>query len=104
MVRPGTNGLLYYAGLAFNRGEGGASAIFVSRFVDNNNKENGDPIAYISTSVVASSTGAGFLDKPWLAVDVPRDGAQACTITTGPTTPSAVPTVAPSAPVIAPKG
>ncbi len=82
VVRPGTNGLLYYAGLAFNRGEGGASAIFVSRFVDNNNKENGDPIAYISTSVVASSTGAGFLDKPWLAVDVPRAGATVCRITT----------------------
>ncbi len=82
VVRPGTNGLLYYAGLAFNRGEGGASAIFVSRFVDNNNKENGDPIAYISTSLVASSTGAAFLDKPWLAVDVPRAGAKVCRITT----------------------
>lgn len=82
VVRPGTNGLLYYAGLAFNRGEGGASAIFVSRFVDNNNKENGDPIAYISTSIVASSTGAAFLDKPWLAVDVPRAGAKVCRINT----------------------
>ncbi len=82
VVRPGTNGLLYYAGLAFNRGEGGASAIFVSRFVDNNNKENGDPIAYVSTSIVASSTGAAFLDKPWMAVDVPRAGAKVCRITT----------------------
>ncbi len=82
VVRPGTNGLLYYAGLAFNRGEGGASAIFVSRFVDNNNKENGDPIAYISTSLVARSSGAAFLDKPWMAVDVPRAGAKACRITT----------------------
>jgi Right handed beta helix region len=82
VVRPGTNGLLYYAGLAFNRGEGGASAIFVSRFVDNNNKENGDPIAYISTSIVAKSTGAAFLDKPWMAVDVPRAGARVCRIST----------------------
>lgn len=80
VVRPGTNGLIYYSGLAFNRGEGAPSAIFVSRFVDNNNKENGDPIAYLSTTIVASSTGASFLDKPWMAVDVPRAGARVCRI------------------------
>jgi hypothetical protein len=80
VVRPGTNGLIYYSGLVFNRGEGAPSAIFVSRFVDNNNKENGDPIAYLSTSIVASSTGASFLDKPWMAVDVPRAGARVCKI------------------------
>ncbi|MCR4374113.1 MAG: hypothetical protein NUW22_04630 [Acidobacteria bacterium] len=80
VVRPGTNGLIYYSGLAFNRGEGAPSAIFVSRFVDNNNKENGDPIAYLSTAIVASSTGASFLDKPWMAVDVPRAGARVCRI------------------------
>lgn len=82
VVRPGTNGLLYYSGLAFNRGEGGASAIFLARFIDNNNKEAGDPFAYISTSVIASSTGAEFLDKPWMAVDVPRAGARVCRIPT----------------------
>ena len=82
VVRPGTNGLIYFAGLAFNRGEGAPSAIFVSRFVDNNNKENGDPIAYISTSIVAASGGASFLDKPWMVVDVPRKGAQVCRIST----------------------
>lgn len=82
VVRPGTNGLLYYSGLVFNRGEGGESAIFVSRFVDNNNKENGDPIAYISTSIVAKSSGKEFLDKPWMAVDVPRAGAKVCRIST----------------------
>lgn len=81
VVRPGTNGLIYFAGLAFNRGQHAPSAIFVSRFVDNNNKENGDPIAYVSTSIVASSTGAEFLDKPWMAVDVPRQGAKVCRLT-----------------------
>jgi hypothetical protein len=80
VVRPGTNGLLYYAGLAFNRGEGAPSAVFVSRFVDNNNKENGDPIGYLSTSIVASSSGGSFLDKPWMAVDVPRAGAKVCQV------------------------
>lgn len=90
VVRPGTNGLFYYSGLAFNRGEGGASAIFVSRFVDNNNKENGDPIRYISTSIVARSTGAEFLDKPWMAVDVPRAGARVCRIQTTQPAPAVV--------------
>jgi len=41
-VRAGTNGLLYYTGLAFNRGNNPRSAVFVSRFIDLNNKENGD--------------------------------------------------------------
>ena len=41
-VRAGTNGLFYYTGLAFNRGNNPRSAVFVSRFIDLNNKENGD--------------------------------------------------------------
>ena len=39
VIRPGTNGLFYYAGLAFNREENGGSAIFVARFIDSNNQE-----------------------------------------------------------------
>ena len=35
----------YYAGLAFNRGAGGLSAIVVSRLIDNNNTESGDPFS-----------------------------------------------------------
>jgi len=80
VVRPGTNGLLYYAGLAFNRGENQPSAVFMSRFIDNNNKENGDPIKYIGTTVIDRSTGTDFIDKPWMAVDVPRAGAKSCRI------------------------
>ena len=79
VVRAGTNGLFYYAGLAFDRGDSGRSAVFVARFVDNNNLETGDPVAYIGTRIVASNPGTRFLDKPWLAVDIPRDGAT-CTI------------------------
>ena len=74
VVRAGTNGLFYYAGLVFNRTDE-KSAIFVARFIDNNNVENGDPIAYLSTGIVASSPGTRFLDKPWMAVDIPRSGA-----------------------------
>ena len=54
VMRPGTNGLFYYGGLAFNREEGGGSAIFVARFIDNNNQEGiaGEPIDYLGASIV----------------------------------------------------
>src|SRR5262245_8469951 len=45
-VRAGTSGLFYYSGIAFNRGDGEIGKVFVSRFIDNNNKDGGDPIAY----------------------------------------------------------
>src|SRR5579871_542851 len=82
VVRPGTNGMFYLAGLAFNRGNNQPSAIFVTRFIDNNNTENGDPIEYLNTTVISSQAGGSgiFLDKPWLAVDIPRAGAQTCAI------------------------
>ena len=55
IIRAGTNGLFYYGGLVFNREEGEGSAIFVARFIDNNNQEgvSGEPIAYV-----------GALDRP----------------------------------------
>ena len=80
VVRAGTNGLFYYAGVAFDRGEGKPSAIFVARFVDLNNREAGDPIAYVSTALVASSPSSPELDKTALAVDVPRSPGATCTI------------------------
>jgi Putative Ig domain len=79
VVRAGTNGMFYYAGLAFNRGTGGLSSVFVSRLMDLNNQENGDPIAFIGTQVVATGNGTQFLDKPSMAVDIPRSGASTCT-------------------------
>ncbi len=133
VVRPGTNGLFYYSGIVFNREEAGASAVFVSRFIDNNNQEGnaGEPIAYIGTTIVDSNgvtamvrtrpgdgrgprpaaperalAGGGrgrggsaslmagaaqqptndvLIDKPWMAVDVPRTGAQTCSIGGGAT-------------------
>lgn len=79
VVRAGTNGLFYYSGIAFDRSKT-TSVSFVARFVDNNNKENGDPIQYLGTSVVQVGTPQLFLDKPWLAVDIPRSGAQTCNV------------------------
>ena len=93
-VRAGTNGLFYYSGIAFNRGTNGAGVVFVSRFIDNDNKENGDathtngsltnlaptdPIQYLSTVIVDSGNSGQFLDKPWIATDVPR-GAATCSV------------------------
>src|SRR5262249_56110679 len=77
--RAGPNGLFCYAALALDRGENGKSAIFLARFVDNNNLEGGDPIAYLGTRIVAKNPGSRFLDKPWLAADVPRNFST-CTI------------------------
>jgi Tol biopolymer transport system component len=81
VIAAGTNGLFYYGGIAFNRGES-RGLIFVSRFMDLNNREgNPDivkdtfPIRYIDTIPVAFGTNnipSHFLDKPALAVDIPR--------------------------------
>src|SRR5262249_3207478 len=93
MVRAGSNGLFYMSGIVFNRTDPTPSAVFVARFIDNNNKENGDPIAYVGTTVVASNGGASFIDKPGLAVDIPR-GKATCTIQTpGPNNTTLVQTV-----------
>jgi hypothetical protein len=84
LVRSGTNGLFYYSGIAFNRSTN-LGNIFVARFMDLNNKENGDasqsldPIQYVNTVVIDAGTSGQFLDKPWIAVDVPR-GTAKCTI------------------------
>ncbi len=93
-VRAGTNGLFYYSGIAFNRGANAPSAVFLARFIDNDNRENGDAtqkhgavtnvvpsdsIRYLGETVIGQGSSSVFLDKPWLAVDVPR-GSATCTI------------------------
>src|SRR5271169_972440 len=95
LVRSGSNGLLFLTGLAFDRGTNPLSKVFISRFIDLNNKENGDaasengsltnlaprdPVKYIDTHVIDTGSATRFLDKPWMAVDIPRGHAM-CTIT-----------------------
>lgn len=102
MVRGGTNGMLYYSGLAFDRDDS-ASSIFLARYIDDNNLEGtkpnpqatytqgtpGSSIRYVGTSVISSvAAKAGsypgvFYDKPTLAVDIPRFGAKTCVIPAG---------------------
>jgi len=79
-VRAGTNGLFYFSGIVFNRDPKGLGQIFVSRFIDNNNSEREDTIQYLSTAVISAGTAGQFIDKPWLAVDIPRQGAGQCQI------------------------
>jgi hypothetical protein len=89
VVRPGTNGLFYYSGIVFNRGTN-VGEVFVSRFIDLDNKENGDvtqgldTIKYLDATVIDSGTSGQFLDKPWVTADVPRPGAGQCTINVSP--------------------
>jgi hypothetical protein len=90
-VRAGTGGVFYYSGIAFNRGTN-IGTVFVSTFFDTNQKENGaapqgtDAIRYQSTTLVDTGTSGQFLDKTWIAVDIPRSGGGTCTLTglTGP--------------------
>src|SRR5262245_52720143 len=59
MVRAGSSGQFFVSGIVFNRNTPG-SAVFVARFIDNNNKENGDPMAYLGATIVASDPGTAF--------------------------------------------
>ena len=83
-VRAGTNGMLYYSGLAFNRQAGGASKVFVASYTDDNNLEGGDSIRYLWTTAVKTSSSTTFEDKPTLAVDVPRSWSGFCIVPTLP--------------------
>src|SRR5262245_36189645 len=60
--------------------DGTASSVFVSTLIDLNNRENGDPISFVRTTLVDHDSGVRFLDKSWMAVDVPRDGSQMCVL------------------------
>ncbi len=90
VVKPGSHGLFYYGGLAFNRGENQPSAIFMARYQDQNNTETGSPFKYTGTSVIARNATGEFLDKPSFAADIPRAGARTCSIDGVPTPGGAV--------------
>jgi HYR domain len=86
-VRAGTNGLLYVSGIAFNRSNesssngGKTGSFFASLYIDDNNTQTaGSPIRYVRTVVIDNGNNGQFLDKPWIAVDIPRAGAGTCTI------------------------
>ncbi len=84
VVRAGTDGMFYFAGIVFKRGSSDGRVV-LNRFIDLNDKEGGDvvggtdPIRWIDAKVVDQG-GTYFADKPWIAVDVPRAGALTCNI------------------------
>jgi hypothetical protein len=93
VVKAGTNGMFYYVGMVFNRKSSVVinntsvnGLIFVARYIDLDNKENGDatsgqdPIRYIDTVPIAYSNAAAFLDKPAVAVDIPRFSTNVCNL------------------------
>jgi uncharacterized delta-60 repeat protein len=85
-VRAGSNGLFYYSGIAFNR-SGGSGAVFLARFIDNNNLEKvkksfrndwqwvveDDPIKYVNTKIIDTGNPGQFIDMPSVAADIPRN-------------------------------
>jgi hypothetical protein len=75
VVKAGTNGIFYYAGMAFNRVDRGSGVVFVARYIDLNNQENGDTIKYDGVNIIDQGNAGQFLDKPWIAVDIPRSGS-----------------------------
>jgi hypothetical protein len=81
VVRAGTNGIFYYAGIVFKRDSialNGDSALFLARYIDNNNTDGTPPIKYVDTRIIDSVTNASgqFIDKPWIAVDIPNAANQ----------------------------
>jgi hypothetical protein len=78
--------LFYYSGIAFNPaagsgGPGKSGVMFVSLFIDDNNSQDVTaPPRYIRTVLTDNGTSGQFLDKPWIAADIPRSGAGTCTI------------------------
>ena len=86
VVRAGPHGLFYYSGIVFDRdnpvleargraaghtataGVGtSTSAVFVARYIDNNVKENGNPIAYLGTTIVANNDNPNVVPRQALA-------------------------------------
>src|SRR5205807_9518948 len=65
------------------------SGVFIATFQDQNNKSSGNkaiqqikngagnPFQYLNAAIVDSGTSGQFLDKPWIAVDIPRTGRTA---------------------------
>src|SRR6266540_4752658 len=76
VVRAANNGLFYYGGIVLNRGANPLSAVFVARFIDRNNTESGDPIAYLDTKLIDKGSSGQFTDKPWIAVAPMTNGMQ----------------------------
>ena len=77
VVRSGPNGMFYASGIVLNRTLNPLGGVFVTRFIDNNNTENGDPFVSLGAKMIDTGTSGAFIDKPWLAVG---PGTGNCTV------------------------
>src|SRR5581483_8650399 len=77
VVRSGPHGMFYASGIVLNRDPNPLGAVFVTRFIDNNNTENGDPFLPLGATIIDRGTSGAFLDKPWIAVG---PGSGTCTV------------------------
>ena len=80
-VRALPGGKFILSGLAFDRG--GIAQVFVSLFEDRNNKDGGDSIDWLGTTVIDTGTSGQFLDKPWLATTATGQAYLAYTVFLG---------------------
>jgi len=62
-VRAGTNGLFHLSGIAFDRSSPSLGAIFLARYIDNNNSEGSDPIRLWNSIAVHARFKPGLLEK-----------------------------------------
>ena len=64
VIRSGANGMFYYSAIAFDRNNN-RSAYFISRYIDDNNKEgkNNDTIRYLGQTVVDTGNSGQFVDR-----------------------------------------
>ncbi len=67
----------------------GSGVVFLARYIDDNNVDaaNAQKIRYLDT-IAIDNGGSHFIDKPFLAVDIPRAGASNCTIAARGNTPA----------------
>jgi uncharacterized protein YjbI with pentapeptide repeats len=96
VVRAGPNGMFFYSAIAFDRNHG-RSALVLTRYVDDNNTEDfvtvadpaapsglkavpHDTIRFLDSTIVDQDGSGQFIDKPWLAVDIPRNSTATCAI------------------------
>jgi hypothetical protein len=81
VVRAGPNGMFFYSALAFDR-DHSRSALFVSRYIDDNNREGSvdNTIRYLDAEILDQDGSGQFIDKPWVAVDIPRGSTATCSI------------------------
>jgi hypothetical protein len=77
-VRTGPAGLAYYSGIAFSGPDRDEGAVFVSTFIDLNNRETDRmPFKFVRTVLIDRGNRAQFIDKSWMFVEA---GAGTCSL------------------------